>query len=545
MGVGKWLCASKKYPNRKLLWDESNRLRVVSDERSMQHYIYDASGERVLKASSDMEAVYQNGSLLNNPGSVSINGYTSYPSAFLVITADGVYSKHYYAGTQRIVSRLGDTDASLFEVGCGTCKEQSTPKDLDAKKLQQDQKADLQLYADQLKKGTIAYKEYKPTPLAEQEKALLDEQTPPNEQRAVAPPSGVGGLIYYYHPDHLGTSTALTDYFGNAYQFFLNLPFGETMAQQLGSNYYNSPYKFNGKELDEETGFYYYGARYYDPRISIFQSVDPLVEQTMDAYGYCYQNPINLIDPTGMSSEDPGDYYTKDGTYLGWDGKNDGKVYIANKYKHDNKTGKNIINNSDRTELKGVTNEVLLGFASVIHAESGGSKEESYAIGNVTMNFIDEGGSTQIPTLEDAVMYDNKFAQGATQENFTSFLGSSYSDRNSKYAVGAAINAIGFSQGLAGYSDYSNGADSWDGIDLVSTKWENTHRDYIWSEDSKDLLSTYKKNNNGGINVSGFTYKKSGFDISTTKIIGKTLFTNLNTGRGEAKQSTTRFNYKL
>jgi hypothetical protein len=70
--------------------------------------------------------------LLNNPGSVSINGYTSYPSAFLVITADGVYSKHYYAGTQRIVSRLGDTDASLFEVGCGTCKEQSTPKDLDA-----------------------------------------------------------------------------------------------------------------------------------------------------------------------------------------------------------------------------------------------------------------------------------------------------------------------------------------------------------------------------------------------------------------------------
>jgi RHS repeat-associated protein len=267
----------------------------------MQHYIYDASGERVLKASSDMEAVYQNGSLLNNPGSVSINGYTSYPSAFLVITADGVYSKHYYAGTQRIVSRLGDTDASLFEVGCGTCKEQSTPKDLDAKKLQQDQKADLQLYADSLKKGTIAYKEYKPTPLAEQEKALQDEQTPPNEQRAVAPPSGVGGLIYYYHPDHLGTSTALTDYFGNAYQFFLNLPFGETMAQQLGSNYYNSPYKFNGKELDEETGFYYYGARYYDPRVSFWMSVDPLAEKypNVSPYVYCMNNPILYIDPDG------------------------------------------------------------------------------------------------------------------------------------------------------------------------------------------------------------------------------------------------------
>ena len=273
----------------------------------MQHYIYDASGERVLKASSDMEAVYQNGSLLNNPGSVSINGYTSYPSAFLVITADGVYSKHYYAGTQRIVSRLGDTDARLFEVGCGTCKEQSTPKDLDAKKLQQDQKADLQLYADSLKKGTIAYKEYKPTPLAEQEKALQDEQTPPNEQRAVAPPSGVGGLLYYYHPDHLGTSTALTDFNGNAYQFFLNLPFGETMAQQLGSNYYNSPYKFNGKELDEETGFYYYGARYYDPRVSFWMSVDPLAEKfpSWSSYNYTLNNPINMIDPDGKEAVPP------------------------------------------------------------------------------------------------------------------------------------------------------------------------------------------------------------------------------------------------
>jgi RHS repeat-associated protein len=99
----------------------------------------------------------------------------------------------------------------------------------------------------------------------------------------------------------LGTSSALTDYFGNAYQFFLNLPFGETMVQQLGGNYYNSPFKFNGKELDEETGLYYYGARYYDPRISIWLSVDPLAEKYpgVGAYVYCADNPINMIDPDG------------------------------------------------------------------------------------------------------------------------------------------------------------------------------------------------------------------------------------------------------
>jgi len=73
------------------------------------------------------------------------------------------------------------------------------------------------------------------------------------------------------------------------------------MAQQLGSNYYNSPFKFNGKELDEETGFYYYGARYYDPKISIWLSVDPLSEnyRNISPYVYVANNPLIAIDPDG------------------------------------------------------------------------------------------------------------------------------------------------------------------------------------------------------------------------------------------------------
>src|SRR5690606_16325340 len=67
---------------------------------------------------------------------------------------------------------------------------------------------------------------------------------------------------------------------------------------------YNNAYKFNGKELDDATGMYYYGARYYDPRISIFVSVDPLAEQTMEPYLYVGNNPIRYIDPTGMNRED-------------------------------------------------------------------------------------------------------------------------------------------------------------------------------------------------------------------------------------------------
>ena len=68
--------------------------------------------------------------------------------------------------------------------------------------------------------------------------------------------------LYYLHGDHLGTATYVTNNSGETTQFFVNLPFGETMAEQMMGDYDN-PYKFNAKELDAETGSYYYGARYY------------------------------------------------------------------------------------------------------------------------------------------------------------------------------------------------------------------------------------------------------------------------------------------
>jgi len=81
-------------------------------------------------------------------------------------------------------------------------------------------------------------------------------------------------------------------------------------------------YKFNGKELDTQTGYYYYGARYYDPGASIFLSVDPLAEEFpgWNPYHYVHNNPINLIDPTGMAAEESDDWIKNKSTreYI-WD----------------------------------------------------------------------------------------------------------------------------------------------------------------------------------------------------------------------------------
>lgn len=100
----------------------------------------------------------------------------------------------------------------------------------------------------------------------------------------------------------VGANTLITDLQGQPYQFFLNLPYGETMIEQANITDYENPFKFNGKELDAETGLYYYGARYYDPKISQWLGVDPLAEQgkRWSPYIYTFNNPIRFIDPSGM-----------------------------------------------------------------------------------------------------------------------------------------------------------------------------------------------------------------------------------------------------
>ncbi|MCQ2211997.1 MAG: RHS repeat-associated core domain-containing protein, partial [Paludibacteraceae bacterium] len=67
------------------------------------------------------------------------------------------------------------------------------------------------------------------------------------------------------------------------------------------------PYLFNAKELDSETGLYYYGARYLDPTSAVWLSVDPLFEKYvgMSPYGYCAGNPVRLIDPNGTLNTTP------------------------------------------------------------------------------------------------------------------------------------------------------------------------------------------------------------------------------------------------
>ena len=129
---------------------------------------------------------------------------------------------------------------------------------------------------------------------------------------------------FYYHSDHLGSTSYITDQQANVTQYDAYLPYGELLVDEHSSST-DLPYKFNGKELDEETGLYYYGARYMNPVTSMWYGVDPLAEKYVatGAYVYCHGNPIILFDPDGQ-----GDYYIN-GNWAYSDNKNDGKVYLS------------------------------------------------------------------------------------------------------------------------------------------------------------------------------------------------------------------------
>jgi RHS repeat-associated protein len=69
---------------------------------------------------------------------------------------------------------------------------------------------------------------------------------------------------------------------------------------------FDSRYKFTAKELDNETNYTYFGARYYDSDLSVWLSVDPLSDKypSLSPYAYCANNPVILVDPDGMSFDE-------------------------------------------------------------------------------------------------------------------------------------------------------------------------------------------------------------------------------------------------
>ncbi|EMB37888.1 RHS repeat-associated core domain-containing protein [Treponema denticola ATCC 33521] len=137
---------------------------------------------------------------------------------------------------------------------------------------------------------------------------------------------------YYYHSDHLGSAQFVTDWKGRQYEHIEYTPYGELWIEEVAAGLDKLPFRFTGKELDEETGLYYYGARYLDPKYSRWLSGDPALGEyipqapvndeakkhnenlpgiggvfntvNLHVYHYAGNNPVKYVDPTGRTTED-------------------------------------------------------------------------------------------------------------------------------------------------------------------------------------------------------------------------------------------------
>ena len=287
-----------------------------------------------------LEGVYVNGA----PQGLTFHeteDYTIYPAPILSVTRQR-FTKHYFIGDRRVASKIG---AGIFQnaYGHGANVVTAGQKDYQMRMMQiERQREDYyrklgtpsgvptmkgataepenthegyntiirELGDHSVPDGWIQRPKHNavpgtpPGPPVQWDKAEDPDDVQPGY--GYVPADTTHEDIFFYHTDHLGSTSYITDAKANVAQFDAYLPYGELLVDEHSSTE-EMPYKFNGKEFDEETGLYYYGARYMNPRTSLWYGVDPLAEKypSVGAYVYCVGNPIKYIDPNGTKI-DPG-----------------------------------------------------------------------------------------------------------------------------------------------------------------------------------------------------------------------------------------------
>ena len=106
------------------------------------------------------------------------------------------------------------------------------------------------------------------------------------------------GTRYYYIKDHLGSIRAVLNENNELVEAIDYDPWGH-IARYWSST--SSKYKFTGKERDTETGYDYFGARYYDARIGVWNQTEPIYDKylSFSPYSYAINNPLLLKDING------------------------------------------------------------------------------------------------------------------------------------------------------------------------------------------------------------------------------------------------------
>ena len=282
-------------------------MHAAVDEKYYSYYTYDHGGERRLKLTGDNKLLDVNANFMATY--TILNEHTLYPSAYMVLTNRG-YTKHYYAGAERVAARLGggglnamgnaigysDTLLAKADTLFGQSLEQVNSRalngnDIDCILGNGFAKEEFGHPIDGIPCQMQAGVDFFHDPFKDMVHSMLDDSHNGQERE-----------VYFYHSDHLGSASWITDSGGQAIQHLQYLPYGEPYINQHPFGY-NERFTFTGKERDEETGFGYFGARYMDHELmTMWLSIDPMADKYpgISSYAYCAWNPMKLVDPDGM-----------------------------------------------------------------------------------------------------------------------------------------------------------------------------------------------------------------------------------------------------
>ena len=284
-------------------WDEQGHLAAFVDNEQCGYYGYDGNGERVYKLTGQ--------ALLDqyNAGEPNFQMYfrdaVLYVNPYMVVTPRG-YTKHYYNGNQRIAARIGkledfpddiivNSDTVAVE-RINNVREYMTSllntldmQDVDTTGIIAD------IAGNSISGEQCDYIQTFHTSMHCDSNILYPILSKNSTEADV-----VDGM-YFYHSDHLGSATWITNSVGTPVEYIHYMPYGELWVDQQATGY-SERFKFTSKERDSESGYDYFGARYYSSTLPMWLSVDPLSDKYphISPYAYCSWNPVNKIDPNGM-----------------------------------------------------------------------------------------------------------------------------------------------------------------------------------------------------------------------------------------------------
>ena len=299
---------------RRHLWDEAGQLAAAFGNEYCGYYGYNANGGRVYKLTGSVYADQY------NAGDVNIDMYFDdmvlYVNPYMVVTPRG-YTKHYYNGSHRIAARLGD-----YWADSGMMMDESD-RMYQAREVLEERlnstEAEEDFLVDEIYRSVFGEEFYvEPYILRTNymncgytEDMLYDVFN--GNIRQSDDVGGVAQGIFYYHSDHLGSANWITNDQGQAVQYIHYMPYGELWVNQQ-ANSYDERFKFTGKERDAETGYDYFGARYYLSLLGIWLSPDPLLDEypEISSYAYCRWNPLKYVDPNGKDAY----IFGEDGSFI-------------------------------------------------------------------------------------------------------------------------------------------------------------------------------------------------------------------------------------